>query len=82
MSVKDQIRSYIEEYMLFGDPVESDDLSLLESGLVDSTGTMELVLFIEEEFNVVADDSEIIPENFESVNSITAFVERKQKAAA
>ena len=82
MSVKDQIRSYIEEYMLFGDPVESDDLSLLDSGLVDSTGTMELVLFIEETFNVVADDGEIIPENFESVNSITAFVERKQKAAA
>jgi len=55
----------------------SDDASFLEEGVVDSTGVLELVLFVEETFNLQVDDEEIVPDNFDSVNSLAAFIQRK-----
>ena len=55
----------------------SDDASFLEEGIVDSTGVLELVLFVEETFQVTVEDQEIVPENFDSVNKLAAYIQRK-----
>lgn len=56
----------------------TDNLSFLELGVLDSTGIMELVTFIEREFKIKVEDQEIIPENLDSINSIVNLVVRKQ----
>jgi acyl carrier protein len=50
---------------------------LLEQGILDSMGIMKLIVFIEENFGMKVEDEEIIPENFQSLNSIVAFIGRK-----
>lgn len=76
---KQKIRQFIVETFLFGDTeVElSDGDSLLDSGIVDSTGVLELVAFIEDEFDVEVRDEELVPENLDSLDQLAAFVERK-----
>ena len=59
-----------------------DDDSLLESGIIDSLGVLDLVTFIESEFKVNVVDEDLIPENFQTIDRMTAFVERKRKADA
>lgn len=54
------------------------DQSFLDSGIVDSTGMLELVTFIEEEYGVKVADDELVPENLDSLNRISAFVARKR----
>ena len=56
----------------------SDDYSLLTSGIIDSLGVLDVVSFMESEFNVNVADEELIPENFQSIDNMAAFVERKQ----
>lgn len=72
-----KVRDYIEEFVTYGKPVGDDD-SLLESDLIDSTGAMELILFLEETFNIVVDDEDIDPEKLDTINIIANFVESKQ----
>lgn len=55
-----------------------DSDSLIESGIVDSLGIMKLIGFLEDRINIQISDDELIPENFSSVNSITALVQKKQ----
>jgi acyl carrier protein len=55
----------------------SDDTSLIESGIVDSTGMLEVILFIEAAFGIHVDDVEMIPENLETIAGIASFVEHK-----
>lgn len=83
-SVKARVRDYILENLLFSsDPSElPDDASLLDRGIVDSTGVLELVMFIEETFGLHVKASAMLPENFDSVSAIAAFVEREQQALA
>ena len=83
MSVEQKIREYILENYLFTDEqsaLESGD-SFLEKGILDSTGILEVIYFIEEEFGMSVDDEEMIPENLDSVDNIVAFIGRKQQAA-
>jgi len=79
MSVEQQIRDYILENYLFTDDqsalVNSD--SFLEKGILDSTGILEVIYFIEDELSVKVEDEEMIPENLDSVDNIVAFVARK-----
>lgn len=79
MSMKEQIRQFIAENFLFNpDGFDlSDDASFLDEGVVDSTGTLELVMFVEETFAVDVGDNEIEPENFDSVNKLAAYIARK-----
>ncbi len=76
---KQKIRQFIVETFLLGDTdVElSDGDSLLDSGIVDSTGVLELVAFIEDEFDVEVRDEELVPENLDSLDQLAAFVDRK-----
>lgn len=82
-SLHDQVRRFILENYLFTDDASQlglDD-SLLGRGIVDSTGMLEIILFIEEQLGVKVADSEMIPENLDSVNRIAAFVTSRRKAA-
>jgi acyl carrier protein len=85
-SARAKIREFIRDSFLFREDREavSDDESLLEAGLIDSTGILELVAFLESEFGVAIADADIVPENLDSVERIDAFVARKaaQRAAA
>lgn len=73
-----QIRDFIINNFLFGDGEKLDDTSsLLDNGIVDSTGILELVSFLEETFSIKVNDDELLPENLDSVNNLTAFVEKK-----
>jgi acyl carrier protein len=79
-TVADKVRSYVVETMLLGDGSGfENNTSLLEAGILDSTGAMELVAFLEKDFNISVQDQEISPENLDSVECICAFVARKQQ---
>ncbi|MGB5629196.1 MAG: acyl carrier protein [Woeseiaceae bacterium] len=75
-----QVRDFILENYLFTDDtsVLGLDESLLDRGIVDSTGMLEIIMFIEDELGVQVADEEMIPENLDSVNRIAAFVARKK----
>ena len=82
MSLEEQIRGYVLENYLFTDDqsaLNSDD-SFLEKGILDSTGILEVIYFIEDEFDVKVEDEEMIPENLDSVNRIVAYIGKKQGA--
>ncbi len=83
MTIEQRVRAFILETFYVGDPEElTDDVSLLDSGVVDSTGMMEVILFLEREYAIRIEDHETVPENLESISQIAAFIERKQAAAA
>ena len=79
MSNRQKIRDYILRNYLFSDDQSAleDDVSLMETGLIDSTGVLEIIMFLEDEFGVGVQDEEMVPENLDSVSRIVAFVERK-----
>ena len=63
------------------DAALNDDASLDRSRIVDSVRALELLLFVEEQFGITVENEEAVPENFDTVNSIVAFVERKRAGA-
>jgi acyl carrier protein len=79
MHIKNLIRDYILQNFLFTDNGDSlrNDASFLEEGIVDSTGVLELVMFVEETFGIEVNDEEIIPENFDSVDYLAHYVRSK-----
>jgi len=75
---KQIIKTFIIDNFLFGEGDDlHDEISFLDEGVIDSTGILELVAFIEEEFSICIEDDELIPENLDSINNVTAFLERK-----
>ena len=82
MSARQQIKEFILKNFLFTEDVNAlaDDASLVGDGVIDSTGILELVMFLEESLSVVVADQEMTPANFDSINAITAFVEKKRTA--
>lgn len=78
MSIDGRIQDFIRQNFLFGsdDKIGEND-SLLDRGIIDSTGAMELVSFLENEFSIEVGDRDLVPENLDSVAAITAFVMRK-----
>lgn len=84
MSVEQKLRGYILENFLFTDDpkaLENAD-SFIKKGIIDSTGILEVINFLQDEFGIQVEDEEMVPANLDSVNSIVAFVERKRKAVA
>lgn len=80
MDIKTEIRTFIIDNFMMG--MNHDELgdkdSLLDKGIVDSTGVLELVGFLEETFEIQIDDEELIPDNLDSVDKITAYINKKQ----
>ena len=79
-----KVREFIEANFLFRDDREAlaADESLLDAGLIDSTGILELVAFLEGEFAIRIADAEIVPQNLDSIGAIAAFVDGKLTGAA
>lgn len=77
-NLKEKIRAFIVENFLFGDDNGlKDDTSFLDEGIIDSTGVLELVTYLEEEFEIQVEDEELIPENLDSINNIAVYLEGK-----
>ena len=75
---RDKIRAFILENFLFGnDQGLNDDTSFLDEGIIDSTGILELVSFLEEEFSISVEDDDILPENLDSIKNVVAYLGRK-----
>lgn len=79
MSIRERIRTFIVD-TFFVDEFADDD-SFLRKGLIDSTGMMELVAFLESDLGLKLEDRELVPENLDSLSRVVAFVERKQRLA-
>ena len=76
MDIENQVRKYVVDNFLLGDKkknLEKDD-SFLETGVIDSTGELELLSFLEEEFKIKVEDEELIPENLDSVERIVKCI--------
>ena len=82
MELTEQIRGFIlENFIVDGDGNLENGISLLEEGIIDSTGVLELVAFIEETYHIKVQDEELIPENLDSVNNICNFIQNKLSAS-
>ena len=80
VEIKAVVRNFIIENFLFDDDGSlKDDTSFLDEGIIDSTGILELVEFLDEEFSITIEDEELIPENLDSINNVTGFVAGKKK---
>ncbi len=79
VEVKDRTRNYIREAFLLGTGYVDlrDDASLLELGIIDSTGVLELMQFLTDTFGIKIEDEEILPENLDSLDNIGRFVVSK-----
>ena len=77
------LRTYIMDNFLMSDDDSAleDGQSLLDTGVIDSTGVLELIQFLEETFDFAVDDEELVPENLDSVDNLVAFIGRKQQVA-
>jgi acyl carrier protein len=83
MTTLTQVREFVTTNFYVADPSTlKDDTSLLEAGIVDSTGVLEVVQFLESQFGLQIEDDEIVPENVDSIARITAFIEKKSTSAA
>jgi acyl carrier protein len=79
MTVQDDMRSFIVEQFFVADASGlSDDLSLIDSGIVDSTGMLDVILFLEERYGISVEDHETIPANLETLDNIATYVGRKR----
>ncbi|HET9599330.1 MAG TPA: acyl carrier protein [Anaeromyxobacteraceae bacterium] len=82
MNVQARIRHFVEQtfYVAEGDRL-ADDASLIRTGIVDSTGVLEIISFLESEFGIEVEDRDAVPANLDSIARIAAFVARKSAVA-
>lgn len=80
VSARAQIRGFISNTFFVDDFADGD--SFLKNGIIDSTGMMELVAFLEQEFSVKLEDSELVPENLDSLDNLCRFLETKRAGLA
>ena len=80
--LRGKLRAFITDNFLFGRFYGgiADDDSLVDGGVIDSTGVLSLVGFLEQTFGIRVQDDEIIPDNLESINRLAAYISRKQSA--
>ena len=80
MSTENKVREYMLENYLFTNDQNAlaNEDSFLDKGIIDSTGILEVIMFLEEEFGISVDDEEMVPENLDSVNNIVGFINRKR----
>jgi acyl carrier protein len=81
-TIAQEIRQFVIANFLFGEDNGSlkADESFLENGIIDSTGVLELVAFLEQTYHINVRDNELVPDNLDSLDKVAAFVHRKQNA--
>ncbi|WP_161569180.1 acyl carrier protein [Candidatus Oscillochloris fontis] len=79
MEINERIREFVVENCLFGDTSVdlTDDTALLDSGIIDSTGVIEMVFFISETFGLEVPAEDMLPENFNSIARLSAYIEQR-----
>jgi acyl carrier protein len=84
VEIKTSIRKYLADNVLLSGGIDDirDDSSFLERNLLDSTGVLELVAFIEDHFEVKVGDDEIVPENLDSIELVASYIARKRAGGA
>lgn len=81
-TIAQQVRSFLaENYFLGQDYSFEDSDSFLERGIIDSTGVLQLVAFLEETYGITVEEGELTPENLDSINNISAYLSRKRRGA-
>lgn len=81
MGIKEQTRTFVTSNFYVADPASLEDgASLLERGIIDSTGVLEVIMFIEETFGITVEDNEMLPDNLDSIERIADYVKRKSGA--
>ncbi len=83
MELKKEIREYLEKNHLFGEvPGQfGDDASLLDHGIIDSLGVMELVSFVTTHYHIEVEPQDVTPENFDTIARLARFIDRHRPAA-
>jgi acyl carrier protein len=84
MELEEHIRKYVTENLLYVDEdfKYDNDTSFINEGLIESMGVMELVTYVQSEFDITVEQQEVTPDNFDSVNNLVAFIRRKQAVKA
>ncbi|MPZ19860.1 MAG: acyl carrier protein [Luteitalea sp.] len=79
MQLEQELRHFVVDNFLFGqdDGSLSDDDSFIDKGIVDSTGVLELIGFLETRYGIKVEDDELVPANLDTLNRLSAFVQRK-----
>jgi acyl carrier protein len=79
-SLEQEVRRFVVENFLFGEDDGSLKLedSFLDSGVIDSTGVLELVTFLEQQYEIKINDTELVPDNLDSISRVSSFIRRKQ----
>lgn len=78
-TTKQRVRAFIESNFYIADTSTLlDDVSLLDKGIVDSTGILEIVAFLESDFGLMVEDEELVPDNLDSIDRIATFIATKQ----
>ncbi len=82
MEILNILREHVVDNYLLGADDEDlkDDTSFMDSRIIDSTGVLEVVAFLEEEFDIEVEDDELVPDNFDSLSKLAAYVARKSEA--
>jgi len=79
MEAIEKVRAFVTTNFYVADPSALEDgASLLDQGIIDSTGVLEVIFFIEDTFGIKIEDSEMLPENLDSIEKIANFIARKQ----
>lgn len=81
MKVEDEVRTFVQSNFYVGDRRLGANESLLDSGVMDSTGVLELIAFLEDTYGIQVEDEEMVPENLDSISSAADFVRRKRAQA-
>jgi len=82
-NIKQQVRQFVlDNFMMAAAAEIPDDASFMDRHIIDSTGFLELISFVEETFGVQVTDDEMVPENLDSLNNIERYVQRKRATAA
>jgi acyl carrier protein len=80
--IERELRDFVAEHFLFGQNIQLGETdSFLERGLIDSTGVLELVSFVEQTYGFQIQDDELVPENFDSLAALTGYAKRKMNGS-
>ncbi|HUV63778.1 MAG TPA: acyl carrier protein [Sedimentisphaerales bacterium] len=83
MNNSSKVREFVVNNFLFGDGESlEEDTSFLEAGIIDSTGILELIMFLEETYGITIEDRELVPDNMDSLKNIARFVQKKAGGSA
>ena len=80
--IEREVRRFLADTFLFGRTEDLRDNVSLMGNVIDSTGAIELVAFLQDHFAITVEDTDVTPENFDSVKNIVAYVERKLQTKA